>query len=130
MSAPKFFVTIDAPDIGQIRLPVARTALQIADLRTRYTIIEVSPASVSTHPPKSSAWSDAVGALVRLRQSAMGKGDQELANRAEKAIGELYGVQKFVEAENSDGSERSDFGGEPISDVSTRHTMIGLGRGR
>jgi hypothetical protein len=75
----------------------------------------VTPAVV-TVPPKPSVWSEAVGALVRLRQSAMGKGDQELTSRAEKAIGELYGVQKFVETE-----------GATVQEEVRNHTLIGIG---
>lgn len=121
MTAPKFHVSIQVPDIGRVPLPVPRTADQVADLRTHYEIVEMTEARVP--PPRSSNWSDAVNALVRLRQSAMGKGDAELAERAEAAIGALYGIQKFVEAEDPNREEA-----DPFPQTSTRHTLIGLGR--
>jgi hypothetical protein len=96
---------------------------QVADLRTRYEIVELAEARVP--PPRSSSWSNAVGALIRLRQGALGKGDTELAERAEAAIGALYGIQKFVEAEEANREEADPF---PPSETSTRHTLIGLGR--
>lgn len=106
----KFYVTIKAPGIGEVKLPAARTSAAIDDLRTRYEIVDIKPTEEVCLP---NDWSVAVGALGRLVQ----RGSPELAQRAEKALAELLGKQKFLEVDREEAEEQ-------------RTTLTGIGVAR
>jgi hypothetical protein len=117
MPERKYHVTIHAPGIGRVPLRVPRTEAEIARLRERYEVLETTPATPD-------AWGEALTAIVRLYQSARSRGDVVLAERAERALGELFGNQKFLEA------ERDPFPDAAPPTQPVRYTLRGIGRGK
>src|ERR1700758_567873 len=71
-----------------VRLPILRTAAQVADLKTRYADVK----AVAAPQSRLNEFSEAVKALGLLYRAAKAKGDTVMAARAEVAQGALFGL--------------------------------------
>lgn len=115
-------------DRPSVKLLVARTAVEVEDLMRKGHVLTTEPPLPNTR--KSSAFSEAITAVVRLAEHASTTGDRGLRERANQALIALLRGSGISVDDDENGAPSGRQLAPRVPPIRERtHTMPGIGNG-